>query len=415
MLKTLSLLPPRSFFETSSGADDRDAAWNSLATDVPNTLNPEYVMLSGRIYKKPAFAANDDMSARDKAIYQQKQAAIEAFSRNDNSTTQISYDQLVGLQQQTAIKNFMDGKNAAEAIKPKDRENKVILLQQLGEITALAQDMYDNGINLVDQGLSDKTQEFYKTLSQLKAPNTANMSLMPLAADRTYTNSRVALVLDQMLKDSSNIVSADELKQYLDNNPDLLKLIKSANVRPVAPAKPITPVDPAAVAEESDPAAAEEIDPAVLAIEEEDNKFLTDTQIAISGNQKAINFLKKSYLVPTENPEQGDLIERVDPNGDVSYGILSKNKTSGSWQMGFRDRTNGSFTYKALGNIDNKNIYHIEQPGKAGPAVEDIRFMDVLKNDQLYTIKSSRNFIPLENRLDFVRKDLMNLYNTHHT
>ena len=414
MLKTLSLLPPRSFFEPSPGQDDRDAAWNSLATNVPNDLNPDYVMMSGRIYKKPEFVANYYMSAHDKAIYEQKQAAIAAFSRDDNSTTPINYDQLVGLQQQTALKNFMDGRNAAEAVSPKDREAKVILLQQLGEITGLAQDMYDNGINLVDQSLSDKAQDFYKTLSQLKAPNTSNMSLLPLAGERSYVNSRVSLVLDQILKDSSSIVSGDELKQYLDANPDLLKIIKSPT-RPVAPAKPITPGDPTAEATSPDPAAVEEelVDPVILAREEEDNKFLTDNRIVISENQKAVNFLRKSYLVPTEEPQAGDLIERVDPNGEISYGILSKNKTSGAWQMGFRDRSNGSFTYKALGNIDNKNIYHLEQLGKASPGKDDIPFMDVLRNDQLYTIKSSRNFIPFQSRLDFVRRDLTSLYNIH--
>lgn len=417
MLKTLSLLPPRSFFEPSPGQDDRDAAWNSLATDVPNTLNPDYVMMSGRIYKKPEFVANYDMSPHDKAIYQQKQAAIAAFSRDDNSTTPINYDQLVGLQQQTALKNFMDGRNAAEAVSPKDREAKVILLQQLGEITALAQDMYDNGINLVDQSLSDKAQEFYKTLSQLKAPNTANMSLLPLAGERSYVNSRVSLVLDQILKDSSSIVSADDLRQYLDANPDLLKIIKSPT-RPVAPAKPIMPGDPATEAASPDPAAAaeeESVDPAVLAREEEDNKFLTDSRLVINENQKAVNFLRKSYLVPSEDPKVGDLIERVDPTtGEITYGLLLKNKTSGTWQMAFRDRTNGSFTYKSLGNLENKKIYHIEQLAvKTSPSKNEIPFMDVLKNDRLYTIKTSRNFTPFESRLDSVRNDLMNLYNTH--
>jgi hypothetical protein len=434
------LMPPRSFFELYPGADEEDAAWNSLATNVPNSLNPEYVMMSGRIYKRPEFVANEQMSAHDKAIYQQKQDAIDKFSREDNSTTPINYDQLVNLQQQSAVKNFIDGRNAAEKVTPKDREAKVLLLQQLGAITAIAQDMYKNGNNLVDSSLSDMTKEFYRTLYQLQAPNTANSSLLPMAAERNYTNSRIAVVLDQLLKDSSGIVSSDELYQYLRDNPDLVKIIRNAGVRPVAPAIPVTspadpaaPVDPAATVDPADPAATpatpvlpEEEDPAAAKPEDEepeidnsakeiaDTKFFTDNNLKISTNHKAINFLKNSYLVKSDTPQVGDLVEWQDPkSGQVSYGILSRKSTTLEWQAGFRTRENQSFAYKPIGNIDNKNVFHLVNPGKAQPVKGATPFMEVLSNDNLYTLKSSRNYMPLENRVDLVRKDLENLYNFH--
>ena len=54
MLKFLNILPYG--YERVSERDNNDAAWSSLDTNVPNSLNPAYVVMNGKIYKKPNYS-----------------------------------------------------------------------------------------------------------------------------------------------------------------------------------------------------------------------------------------------------------------------------------------------------------------------------------------------------------------------
>ena len=128
MLKFLNILPYG--YEGVSKRDNNDSKWNSLDTTIPNALNPAYSVMNGRIYKKATY--EDNTTPEEK--YRQK--AIAAFSDTNasNNAVNVNYSQLVDLQKQSALKNFVENRGKSEKSTPEEQKDRVLLGDQFRKI-----------------------------------------------------------------------------------------------------------------------------------------------------------------------------------------------------------------------------------------------------------------------------------------
>jgi hypothetical protein len=213
MLKFLNILPYG--YERVSKRDNDDARWNILAINEPNALNPAYVIMNEKIYKKATY--EDDTTAEEKA----KAQAIQAFSDANavNNAVNINYNQLVDLQKQSALKNFVENRGRTEKLTTEEQKDKVLLTDQFRKIINYTKDLQNKGIDLVDGTLNDDIREYYNILSRLKAP--VNNPLVGLNKNRDYTNMNIYDNIESMASNSTGVFSSKDIiaMSSVDNIP----------------------------------------------------------------------------------------------------------------------------------------------------------------------------------------------------
>ena len=213
MLKFLNILPYG--YERVIKRDNDDARWNSLAINEPNSLNPAYVVMNEKIYKKATY--QDDTTAEEIA----KANAIQAFSDANaaNNAVNINYNQLVDLQKQSALKNFIENRNKTETLTSEEQKDKVLLTDKFRKIIEYTKDLQNKGIDLVDSPLNDDIREYYNILSRLKAPT--NNPLVGLNKNRDYTNMNIYDNIESMASNSIGVLSNKDIIEMssVDNIP----------------------------------------------------------------------------------------------------------------------------------------------------------------------------------------------------
>ena len=213
MLKFLNILPYG--YERVTRRDNDDARWNSLAINEPNALNPAYVVMNEKIYKKATY--QDDTTAEERA----KANAIQAFSDANaaNNAVNINYNQLVDLQKQSALKNFIENRNKTETLTSEEQKDKVLLTDQFRKIIEYTKDLQNKGIDLVDSPLNDDIREYYNILSRLKAPT--NNPLVGLNKNRDYTNMNIYDNIESMASNSIGVLNSKDIiaMSSVDNIP----------------------------------------------------------------------------------------------------------------------------------------------------------------------------------------------------
>ncbi len=203
MLKILNILP-YGYYGVNK-RDNNDAKWNSLDTNVPNALNPAYAVMNGRIYKKPNY--EDDTTAEERY----KQKAIAAFSDANaaNNAVNINYNQLVDLQKQSALKNFVENRSKIDKSTPEEQKDKILLSDQFRKIIDYTKELQGRNIELVDAGLNNEIREYYNILSRLKAPT--NNPLVGLNKNRDYTNMNIYDNIESMASNSTGVFSTKDI------------------------------------------------------------------------------------------------------------------------------------------------------------------------------------------------------------
>lgn len=213
MLKFLNILPYG--YERVSKRDNDDARWNSLAINEPNALNPAYVVMNRKIYKKATY--EDDTTPEEKA----KAQAIQAFSDANavNNAVNINYNQLVDLQKQSALKNFVENRGRTEKLTTEEQKDKVLLTEQFRKIINYTKELQLRGMDLVDTSLNNEIREYYNILSRLKAPT--NNPLVGLNKNRDYTNMNIYDNIESMASNSTGVFSSKDIiaMSSVDNIP----------------------------------------------------------------------------------------------------------------------------------------------------------------------------------------------------
>ena len=203
MLKILNILP-YGYYGVSK-RDNDDAKWNSLDTNVPNALNPAYAVMNGRIYKKPNY--EDDTTAEEK--YRQKAVAAFSDANAANNAVNINYSQLVDLQKQSALKNFVENRSKIDKSTPEEQKDKILLGDQFRKIIDYTKELQGRNIELVDAGLNNEIREYYNILSRLKAPT--NNPLVGLNKNRDYTNMNIYDNIESMASNSTGVFSTKDI------------------------------------------------------------------------------------------------------------------------------------------------------------------------------------------------------------
>ena len=203
MLKILNILP-YGYYGVSK-RDNDDAKWNSLDTNVPNALNPAYAVMNGRIYKKPNY--EDDTTAEEK--YKQKAVAAFSDANASNNAVNINYSQLVDLQKQSALKNFVENRSKIDKSTPEEQKDKILLGDQFRKIINYTKELQGRNIELVDAGLNNEIREYYNILSRLKAPS--NNPLVGLNKNRDYTNMNIYDNIESMASNSTGVFSTKDI------------------------------------------------------------------------------------------------------------------------------------------------------------------------------------------------------------
>jgi hypothetical protein len=203
MLKFLNILPYG--YERVSNRDNNDAKWNSLDNNVPNALNPAYAVMNGRIYKKATY--EDNTTPEEK--YRQKTIAAFSDTNASNNAVNVNYSQLVDLQKQSALKNFVENRSKIDKSTPEEQKDRVLLGDQFRKIINYTKELQGRNIELVDPTLNNDIREYYNILSRLKAPT--NNPLVGLNKNRDYTNMNIYDNIESMASNSTGVFSTKDI------------------------------------------------------------------------------------------------------------------------------------------------------------------------------------------------------------